>query len=280
MSYETLVSVDVLAQHLFDHDWCVIDCRHDLSDPDAGWRGFQQGHIPGAAFAHLDEDLSGARTGRNGRHPLPEREQLSAHLREWGIGNHTQIVAYDAHGAQFAARLWWLARWLGHERVAVLDGGWQAWLARTGWSSTEMPDRPGGTFEPRAPRVSSVDAAAVQALLARPDHRLLDARSIERFRGDSEPIDPVAGRIPGAAHRFWKSNLDGERFASAGELRAQFDALLAGVAPTQVVHYCGSGVSATHNVLAMQIAGLPGSALYPGSWSEWIADPSRPIETG
>lgn len=280
MSFGPLVPVEVLAQHLFDHDWCVIDCRHDLMDPAAGWRAYQQGHIPGAAFAHLDEDLSGEKTGRNGRHPLPDRAQLAAHFREWGIGNGTHIVAYDAHGSQFAARLWWLARWLGHERVAVLDGGWTAWLHATGWSSTELPDRPPGTFEPGAPRVASVDADAVLALSTREDHCLLDARSLERFRGESEPIDPVAGRIPGARHRFWKDNVDGERFAPPQRLRLQFEAAVGGVPPQRVVHYCGSGVSAAHNVLAMEIAGLHGSALYPGSWSEWIADPSRPIAKG
>ncbi|MFN7573378.1 MAG: sulfurtransferase [Betaproteobacteria bacterium] len=280
MSHTTLVTVADLQAHLFDRDWVVVDCRHDLMNFAAGWEAFGAGHIPGATFAHVEEDLSGTKTGSNGRHPLPDRDALEAIFREWGIGNGTQIVAYDAQGGQFAARLWWLARWLGHERVAVLDGGWPAWLAATQWASVEEPDRPVGDFEAGASLVEVADAAQVLSSLGRAQAPLLDARAAERYRGEQEPIDPVAGHIPGAANRFWQSNLADGNFKPAPQLRAEYDALLAGRAPAQLTHYCGSGVSAAHNALSMEIAGLPGSKLYAGSWSEWIADKSRPVVDG
>lgn len=278
MNFTTLVGVADLQAHLFDHDWVVVDCRHDLLDHAAGWAAYQTGHIPAATFAHVEEDLSGAKSGSNGRHPLPERADLVEAFRDWGIGNDSQIVAYDAQGGQYAGRLWWLARWLGHARVAVLDGGWQAWLAAISWSSTEEPDRPCGQFAAGPPLVTVADAAGTLA------HRaggapLLDARAPERYRGEQEPIDPVAGHIAGAANRFWQSNLaqpPSGPFKSPALLRAEFETLLAGRPAASLLHYCGSGVTAAHNVLAMEIAGLPGSALYAGSWSEWIADPARP----
>jgi thiosulfate/3-mercaptopyruvate sulfurtransferase len=279
----TLVTVQDLQQHLFDHDWCVIDCRHDLMDHAAGWRAYQAGHIPGAVFASAEEDLSGPRTGTNGRHPLPDRDALVAIFREWGINNDTQIVAYDAHGGSFAARLWWLARWLGHSKVALLDGGWPAWLAATNWSSIKPADRPQGSLEARESLVRVVDAAQVLAVRSDPNLLLIDARAPERYRGEQEPLDPVAGHIPGAVNRFWQADLTSpaeSKFKSPRELRAEFDALRNGRAPTQVVAYCGSGVTACHLLLAMEIAGLPGGAVYAGSWSEWVADPSRPVATG
>lgn len=276
----TLVDVAELEAHLFDHDWCVVDCRHDLTDPASGWKAYQAGHIPGATFASLEEDLSGHRTGRNGRHPLPSREDLAAIFGDWGIGNETQIVAYDAQGGQFAARLWWLARWLGHEKVAVLDGGWQQWLAKTHWSSTELPERMPAVFEVRPPRVSVADADEVLAASADPTRLIVDARAPERYAGRVEPIDPVAGHIPGAVNRYWQDNLlcgpDGG-FKSPRQLRDEFEVLLAGRASSRLIVYCGSGVSACHHLLAMQIAGFPDARLYAGSWSEWIADPSRPV---
>lgn len=279
----TLVTAEELEAHLFDRDWCVVDCRHDLMDFEAGWRAYQAGHIPGATFASVEEDLSGDKTGRNGRHPLPQRADLVEVFRDWGIDDDTQIVAYDAHGGQFAVRLWWLARWLGHAKVAVLDGGWQAWLAKTNWSSTALPDRERGTFEARAPLAAV--ATADEVLAARDDAAALivDARAPERFAGRVEPIDPVAGHIPGAINRFWQDNLtarpDG-RFKPPQQLRAEFERLLAGRMPAQIVTYCGSGVTSCHHLLAMEHAGLPGARLYAGSWSEWIADPSRPVAKG
>lgn len=280
MPHTTLVDAAQLEAHLSDAAWCVIDCRHDLGNPSAGYAAYRAGHVPGAVFAHLDEDLSGEITPATGRHPLPPREHLAATFREWGIDDDTQIVAYDAQGGSFAARLWWLARWLGHERVAVLDGGWQAWLAATNWTSIEEPDRPAGHFSLRPPLAALADAEQVLARLGDAGTLLVDARAPERYAGTVEPIDPVAGHIPGAVNRCWQHNLQDGRFKPAGALRAEFDALLAGLPAAAVIHQCGSGVTAAHNALAMEIAGLPGAALYAGSWSEWIRDPARPVATG
>jgi thiosulfate/3-mercaptopyruvate sulfurtransferase len=273
-----LVSTAELAQQL--GAWRLFDCRHDLMDHDAGGRAYREGHIPNAVFARIEDDLSGPKSTATGRHPLPARDALAATLGAWGIGSDTQIVAYDAHGGSFAGRLWWLARWLGHDRVAVLDGGWPAWLAATQWSSTADPEREPRTFAPRASLVPVLDAAQVLARLGDGRTLLLDARAAERFEGRVEPLDPVAGHIPGARNRFWQSNLQDGRFKAPSQLRAEFDALLAGRDVGALVNYCGSGVTAAHNVLAMQVAGLPATPLYAGSWSEWIRDPARPIATG
>ena len=281
LSSRTLVSVGELQRHLGDPRWRVIDVRHDLMDTSVGMRAYAAGHIPGAEFAHIDNDLSGPKTGRNGRHPLPDRLQLAQRFRDWGIDDDTQIVAYDAQGGQFAGRLWWLARWLGHATVALLDGGWHVWLAKTGLSSTEPPAPRTGRFTARAPLVAALSADDVLQSLRGRDRLVLDARTEERFRGDVEPVDPVAGHIPGAWNRPWQSNLAPDQTFKAPEvLRREFDALLGKTAVARVVHQCGSGVTACHNIFAMELAGLPGSALYAGSWSEWIADPTRPIATG
>lgn len=277
-TYTTLVDADRLAAHL--SRWCVVDCRHDLSDPSYGRREYDAGHIPGAFFASIEDDLSGRKTGTNGRHPLPRRDDLVALFRRWGMHDDTQLVAYDAHGGSFAARLWWLARWLGHEKVALLDGGWQAWLAAGLPVSRDPPAHAPGTFTARAPLADCVDAAAVLATRDDAATLLIDARAPERYSGEVEPIDPVAGHIPGAVNRFWQANLADGRFKDAATLRAEFEALLAGRAPRNAIHQCGSGVTACHNALAMEIAGLSGSRLYPGSWSEWIADAARPVAKG
>ena len=276
----TVVQVAELREHVFDEDWCVVDCRHDLVDVGLGPRQYAQGHVPGAQFAHIDADLSGTKTGRNGRHPLPEREALAACFGAWGIGKDTQIVAYDASGGQFAVRLWWLARWLGHEQVAVLDGGWPRWLAETGWSSTEAPARPPRRFAAGECLEHVVTVDELQRRLADRSAVLVDARAAERYEGRAEPIDPVAGHIPGAINRFWQDNLENGRFKPAEQLREEFEALLAGRAAAQLVAQCGSGVTACHHLLAMRIAGLDGARLYAGSWSEWIADAARPVATG
>jgi thiosulfate/3-mercaptopyruvate sulfurtransferase len=280
MSFRTLVSVADLEANLFNAKWVVVDCRHDLMDFAAGFKAYMAGHIPNATFAHVEEDLSGEKTAQTGRHPLPRREDLVAIFREWGISNDSQIVAYDAQGGQYAGRLWWLARWLGHADVAVLDGGWQAWMAKTNWSSVEEADRALGSFAARSPLVEAVDAAAV--LARAPDSLLVDARARERFEGQVEPIDPVAGHVPGAVNRFWQSNLVAPNggFKSPEQLRGEFAQLLGGRRPEQVLQMCGSGVTAAHNILAMEHAGLAGSKLYAGSWSEWIRDPQRPVTTG
>lgn len=276
--FGTLVSADELARHLDDPRWIVCDCRHDLADYEAGRRAYAEAHIPGARFVHLDEDLSGPKTGVNGRHPLPHPATLALRLGAIGIDNSRQVVAYDASGGPYAARLWWMLRWLGHEHAAVLDGGWQAWTA-AGHPVTKdaAPARP-TLYTPRPRANLAVDAANVQAHLGDGHVAVIDARSSDRFRGENETLDPVAGHIPGAANRFFRSNLDAEgRFKDAGTLKSEFGALLGTRDPRTVVHQCGSGVTACHNLLAMEHAGLAGSRLFPGSWSEWVADPSRPV---
>ena len=277
----SLVSVAELKARLSDPDWCVLDCRHDLMDVELGRRQYAQGHVPGALFAGIDDDLSGPKTGANGRHPLPDRERLAAKFGAWGIDSDTQIVAYDASGGQFAVRLWWLARWLGHTRVAVLDGGWPRWLAKTGLSSSATAAPAPGRFTDRPSSMALAVADDVVRNLGTRERLVLDARTPERYRGEQEPIDPVAGHIPGARNRPWQRNLEADQtFKSPQALRQEFEAALGSTPPSRVVHQCGSGVTACHNLLAMEIAGLAGSALYAGSWSEWIADPGRPVATG
>jgi thiosulfate/3-mercaptopyruvate sulfurtransferase len=279
--YATLITAGELAALLADAPRpVVVDTSFDLADTDAGARRYRESHLPGAHYLHLDHDLSSAKTGRNGRHPLPDRAAFARTVGALGVAPPVQVVCYDGQGGVYAARLWWMLRWLGHPHVAVLDGGVQAWQ-RGGGALTNAPSAaPGGAPYPeRRSLAPSIDAAGVGARA--PLSMLLDARSAERFRGEVEPIDPVAGHIPGAINRPFTVNLttDGT-FKSAEALRHEFDAQLAGRAPGSVVHHCGSGVTACHNVLAMAIAGLPGSRLYPGSWSEWVSDPSRPVARG
>jgi thiosulfate/3-mercaptopyruvate sulfurtransferase len=278
-----LVDADILRRHLQDPGWRVLDCRHDLAQPAAGRALYAAGHVPGAAFAHLDEDLSGPRNGRNGRHPLPGPEALAGRLRAWGVEPESMVVAYDASEGCYAARAWWLLRWLGHARVAVLDGGWPAWLAAGGAVQTRTPAPAPGGFERRPALQATVTAAEVLALVQAPQRArlLLDARAPDRYEGRNETLDPVGGHIPGARNRFWKCNLgpDG-RFKATAALRAEYEALLAGRTPGEAIAQCGSGVTACHDLLAMHLAGLEGAALYPGSWSEWVADPGRPVATG
>jgi thiosulfate/3-mercaptopyruvate sulfurtransferase len=279
MPSTTLIAADELAHAI---DRClVVDCRHDLSDLDAGRRAYDAGHLPGAFFLHMDEDLSAPTTGRNGRHPLPTRERVRDMLASLGLADDRQLVAYDAQGGAMASRLWWMARWVGHEATAVLDGGLAAWT-RAGYPLvTDVPSPTRGRLSARPPLGEAVDAAAVAAMLGAADRLLLDARAPERYRGEVEPLDPVAGHIPGALNRPWQSNLreDG-RFKPAPVLRAELEPLLAGRPAASVVNQCGSGVTACHNLLAMEHAGLAGSLLYAGSWSEWVADPSRPVAVG
>ena len=256
----------------------LLDCSFELADATAGERAYADGHLPGALYVHLDRDLSGAKTGGNGRHPLPEPGELAERAGAWGVAPGTQVVCYDAQGMPYAARAWWLLRWLGHEAVAVLDGGLSAWTAAGGAVTRDIePARPGARYPLLAPAMPTVQAAELLAEAAR--RQVLDARAGERFRGEVEPLDPVAGHIPGALNRFFKDNLQADgRFKPAAALRAEFAALQ--VVPARLVHQCGSGVTACHNLLAMECAGLGGSALYPGSWSEWCADPTRPVARG
>lgn len=261
----------------------VIDCRFNLADPTAGQAAWREGHIPGALYAHLDHDLSGTKTGHNGRHPMPAIADLTATARGWGIGPGTRVIAYDASGGMFAARLWWMLRWLGHEAVQVLDGGWNAWQALSGAVSTDTPPAPAlGDFVAAPQTGWLLDTADVEAALARPGTMLLlDARAPDRFRGENETLDPVGGHIPGALNRFFQLNLapDG-RFQPPEALRTAYLTLLDGRPLDTLVHQCGSGVTACHNALAMAHAGLPVMRLYGGSWSAWCADPARPVARG
>ena len=277
MSYTTLVDVETLRAHLDDPNWLVVDVRHQLSDTGYGERAYAAGHIPGAVFLHCDRDLSGVMSGCNGRHPLPDPEQLAQRLGDIGIGAVTQVVVYDDAQGMIAGRLWWLLRWLGHDAVALLDGGLPAWQAAGGTLTDVAPTLLPRTFV-ACPQDLRVNVDYVLERLETPHMRLVDARGTDRFRGENETIDPVAGHIPGAVNRCFKDNLlpDG-RFKPAAQLRAEWLALLAGSPPDLVVHQCGSGVSACLNMVAMEIAGLPGSRLYAGSWSEWCADPGRPV---
>ena len=254
----------------------VFDCRFSLLDKPAGQRSWEAGHIPGARFADLERDLS-APAGKGGRHPLPDRDALAARFRAWGVNNDSQLVCYDQASGALAGRFWWLARWLGHDAVRVLDGGLDAWIAAGLPTDREAVAPAPGNFRPRTPltRVASI-ADVIGAAAPGTNRKLLDARETARYRGEQESIDPVAGHIPGAISAPFSENLAAGRFKSPGELRARFAAL--GIDPKQeIVSYCGSGVTATHNILALKLAGFPEPALYPGSWSEWITDPARPV---
>lgn len=280
MAHTTLMTAATLHAHLDRPDWVVVDCRFNLADPDAGRRAYQAGHIPGARYAHLDEDLSAPVTATTGRHPLPDPARLAATLGAWGIGPETQVLAYDDLGGMLAAaRLWWLLRWLGHAAVAVLDGGLPAWTRAGLPLDMDVPVIAAQTFTARPDNRLWLTVEQVQAL---PAHELLlDARGAARYRGEMEPIDPVAGHIPGALNLPTESNLAADGcFLPAAALRTRFAALLGERPAATVVHSCGSGVTACHNLLAMEVAGLSGSRLYAGSWSEWIRDPQRPVATG
>ncbi|HVP87511.1 MAG TPA: sulfurtransferase [Casimicrobiaceae bacterium] len=277
MIYDTLISTGDLARQLDDPRLVIVDCRHNLADVDAGERAYLEAHIPGACFMHMDRDLSGVKNGRNGRHPLPKAQVIASKLGAAGIDASKQVIAYDQNAGMWASRLWWLLRWLGHDAVAVLDGGFDKWLAERRPTSKLEPDPRATRFVPKpAQRVASAD----EILRHLDDEALLvlDARAPERYRGDVEPMDPIAGHIPGARNRPYTENLAATGvFKPAALLRSEFEALLEGRSPSTVVHQCGSGVTSCHNVLAMAVGGLAGSRLYPGSWSEWVADPARPV---
>jgi thiosulfate/3-mercaptopyruvate sulfurtransferase len=277
--YTVLISADDLHANLGNPGWVIVDCRFVLADPSAGERDYREGHIPGAVYAQMDRDLSGPIVpGKTGRHPLPSISAIGEKLGAWGIDASTQVVVYDASGGAMAGRLWWLLRWLGHDRVAVLDGGWTAWIA-AGHPVSTVAERPSPKrFLPRPHPEMAVDAEAVEAARSDPRWRVIDARAADRFRGKNETIDPVAGHIPGAVSAPYADNLgpDG-RFRTPGELRARYAAVIGDTPAERVVCYCGSGITSVHNVLAIAHAGLGLARLYPGSWSEWITDPERPI---
>lgn len=275
--YSTLIDTAALQRHLTNPDWVVVDCRFDLHNPGAGRGAYAQGHIPGARYADLNAELAGPVSGDSGRHPLPDPQVLAGTLGAWGIHNRTQVVAYDAKNSAFAVRLWWLLRWLGHESVAVLNGGLAAWEAAGLPLSTQPPSVTPARFEARPDHAALVQAEVLASGQEAGRTRLVDARAEARFRGEQEPIDPVAGHIPGAINLPFEANLqENGEFRPAEELAARFSQFAEN--PEQVVHMCGSGVTACHNLLAMELAGLHGSRLYPGSWSQWIADPQRPVE--
>jgi thiosulfate/3-mercaptopyruvate sulfurtransferase len=278
--FKTLIDPSTLATRLDDPSWVIVDCRFDLADPASGEQQYRAGHIPGARYAHLDRHLSGPKTGSNGRHPLPDPDILCRTFTDLGISAGSQVIAYDADSGMFAARLWWMLRWMGHDAAAVLDGGLAAWQ-REGHPVRAGVERAApGHFEgtPRAGWRLTVDE--VQAVVGNPARLLVDARTPERYRGVNENIDKVGGHIPGAANYFFGQNLTAEKtFKDPDDLKTQWDAVLKGRSPDDVVMYCGSGVTACHNLLALEHAGIHGVRMYPGSWSEWSADPSRPMAT-
>ncbi len=270
--------------HLDDPSWRIADCRYSLSEPSAGRDAYNKAHIPGALYVDLEKDLSMEKTERHGRHPLPEREDFVRKVEQWSIGPDTQVVVYDDANGAFAGRLWWMLRWIGHKNVAVLDGGFPAW-EQSGYRTTDV--LPGvkplvhGSYAYQLLDELMVSNNEVLQNMRDKQFTLVDARTAERFSGDEEPIDPVAGHVPGAINLPYVGNLDSDGyFLSAKDLRFRFESVLGSASPDKIVHMCGSGVSACHNILAMDIAGIPAPRLYVGSWSEWVSDSSRPIAKG
>jgi thiosulfate/3-mercaptopyruvate sulfurtransferase len=283
MTYTTLINTQELFEHLSNPDWLVVDCRYQLSDPDLKEEEYLEAHIPGSIYAHLDRDLSGEVVpGSTGRHPLPSQVEAGARFSQMGIGSGVQVVAYDDQGGSLAAgRLWIMLRWLGHENVAVLDGGWQKWLKEERPIEKGRETRPAKEFTPQINADLFVDLAEVDRIRLNPNYRLIDVRLPERYSGEVEPIDPIPGHIPGSINFPYMENLaESGVFRSPAELRDCYENLLQGIPPKNVVFYCGSGVTSIQSLLALKVSGLGLAKLYPGSWSEWIADPTRPIALG
>jgi thiosulfate/3-mercaptopyruvate sulfurtransferase len=281
MYINTLVSTEDLAQHLNDPNWIVLDCRFTLTDTEAGRQNYLKNHIPGARYIHLDADLSAPITEETGRHPLPDPQVFAEKLCNLGIGINKQVVVYDDSFGAMAVRAWWMMRWLGHPAVALLDGGYPKWLREKRPVTPDLPELHKGQCACLPEPTQIVTAAEVLNAINGTDQLIIDARPERRFSGEFEPLDPVAGHIPGSINWPFDENLDMDgTYLPPEALRENFQALLKGRPAWQVIHSCGSGVTACHNLLAMEIAGLPGSRLYPGSWSEWIRDPSHPIATG
>lgn len=283
MKFSTLISVEQLASHINDPDWAIIDCRFSLEEPSSGRKDYLEAHIPGAVYAHLDEDLcSPIIKGVTGRHPLPAVENMVMRSSDWGIDDSVQVVVYDDDGGAMAAsRLWWLLQWLGHEAVAVLNGGWSQWL-QSGYPVTSGAEsRVARQFTPQVQSMRLIETSEIRDRLSDPTLKIIDSRAAERYRGEIEPIDPIAGHIPGALLSPHLNVLDSKGiFLSADNLRQHFETLLGDVSAEEAAFYCGSGVTAVQNVLAMKYAGMGNARLYAGSWSEWIADPDRPFSTG
>ena len=273
MALTTLVSTSALAVRLEDDPFVVVDCRFDLADAGAGRRSYEATHIPGAVFADVNEDLAGRPNGANGRHPLPDPDAFNATLGRLGIGNDTQVIVYDQDVGVYACRLWWMLRWMGHDAVAVLDGGFAKWIAEGRPTTSGVEHKPARTFtgEPHGALVASIEDVSRST-------NLLDARAPERYRGEVEPLDRVAGHIPGARNHFYKNNVAADGvFCTPEQVRDLFTTTLGDASLEGLVCYCGSGVTACHNLLALEHAGIHGARLYPGSWSEWSSDPSRPV---
>lgn len=289
MIYTTLIDAESLAPLIGNPALAILDCRFDLAAPDAGRQAYLREHIPTARYVDLNRDLSGPLTPQSGRHPLPDPNRIAARLDELGIGPGTQVIAYDENNGSFAARAWWVLRWVGHTEVAVLDGGFKAWVDGGGSLETGEPFRPlpgasgaaSRRFHARIDEQAVLRTAQVLEALAQPGRLLIDARAAERFAGAVEPLDPVAGHVPGAVNHPFSANLAANgHFLPPAELKRRWLERLAGTSPHAVIAMCGSGVTACHNLLAMEVAGLPGAALYAGSWSEWIRDPKRPVARG
>lgn len=283
MKYSTLISVEELASHIDDPEWAIVDCRFALEDPALGHRSYLEAHIPGAVYAHLDDDLcSPIVEGVTGRHPLPTTETIAEQFGEWGINDSVQVVAYDdAGGAMAASRLWWMLQWMGHEAAAVLNGGWSQWLKAGFEVSSGRESRVARQFNPQVQSKLLIETSEIQDHLSDPSLTIIDSRAAERYRGEIEPIDPVAGHIPGALPSPHLNVLDKKgNFLPADKLEHYFKSLLGDVRAEDTAFYCGSGVTAVENVLAMKYAGMGEARLYAGSWSEWITDPARPISTG
>ncbi len=277
--FTALITTQTLAAHFDEPRWAIVDCSFELADAAKGESLYRAAHLPGAVYAHLDRDLSGPKSGRNGRHPLPDMNQFMARLGQWGIDSQTQVVAYDQSNGMWASRLWWMLKYVGHTAVAVLDGGLAKWVSEGRPTRAGEEQRTPAQFV-GAPRAEMLfTASEVERVRAEAAYRVIDSRAPERYRGEVEPIDPVAGHIPGAVNHYNLSNhnTDGT-FLPPEILREKFRATLGNVLPENAVTYCGSGVAAAHNVLAMEIAGLPGAKVYAGSWSEWCSDPRRATE--
>lgn len=277
--WTTLVQPEAVAAALGDAEVVLVDCRFSLADPDAGERAYRDSHLPGARYAHLDRDLSGPPASSRGRHPWPDADAFTRRVSAWGISPRSRVVAYDAGDGAFAARLWCLLRMLGHEAAAVLDGGWARWTGLGLPVDADLPSPAHAPFEAVFDAARLLDADAAGRHVDR-GGLLVDARAAERFRGEVEPLDAMAGHVPGAVNRPYTANLEDGRFKSAAQLRSEFEALLGARKARELVAMCGSGVTACHHLLALEHAGLPGASLFTGSWSGWISDPSRPVATG
>jgi len=282
MKFTTLISVEGLVQNLKNPDWIIIDCRFWLEDTEKGWRDYKESHVPGAVYAHLDDHLCGQIvSGETGRHPLPSPDEIADRLGSWGVDESSQVVVYDDRGGMIASRMWWMLRWLGHETVAVLDGGIPAWIAEGHPVNNDKPNPEATTFIPNIQTAMVFTAEDILLHFGDVGHLLIDSRAPERFRGEVEPIDPIAGRIPGAQNHFWSDNLTlNSHFKIKDVLRGRFSSIFGDIPSANVTFYCGSGVTGAHNVLAVAHSGLGMPRLYPGSWSHWITDSERPIVSG